>query len=52
MMVALKNGEWPLEPPREDPQDFIKNELHDFDPKARILTDDWAPVDYFLSGIL
>ena len=52
MLVALKNSSWPTNLP-QDPElvKFLNHEVIAFKAGNRILTDDWAPVDYFLAGV-
>lgn len=52
MLVALKNLPWPTTTAAPEQQSFLDLELKDVKTTPRILTDDWAPVDYFLAGVL
>jgi len=52
MLVALKNNDWPANLPEDSELvKFLNHEVISFKAGNRILTDDWAPVDYFLAGV-
>lgn len=46
ILMAKNNDVWPTSAA------LTNKELKNFSPASRILTDDWAPVDYFLASVL
>jgi len=52
MLVAFKNIQWPNNLPNDSElAGFLTREDKQIKINSRILTDDWAPVDYFLASI-
>lgn len=52
MLVALKNENWPKALPKEmELANLMTYETSNISSNSRLLTDDWAPVDYFLAEV-